>query len=82
MQNPLEQHEVAIKEIFTLERLPAIIAVINSLRPPYGNWIKESEYLTVVCAAQTEAIDNLQRDLTNFVVNHGQLPTLPVTSTN
>lgn len=74
MLNPLEQHAVAIKEIFTYERLPAIIAVLNSLRPPYGGFIREDEFSTVVYAAHVDAIDNLHKNLTQYVLNNNSLP--------
>lgn len=74
MFNPLEQHEVAIKEIFTYERLPAILAVLNSFRPPYGGFVKSSEFETVVYAAQVDAIDDMQKKLTTFVMNNNGLP--------
>jgi hypothetical protein len=75
MLNPLEQYEVAIKEIFTYERLPAILAVLNSFRPPYGGFVKSNEFATVVYAAQVDAIDEQQRKLTQFVMNNNALPT-------
>ena len=74
MQNPLEQHEVAIKEIFTYERLPAILAVLNSFRPPYGGFIREDEFNTVVYASKVDAIDEQQTKLTQFVMNNNKLP--------
>ena len=74
MLNPLEQHEVAIKEIFTYERLPAILAVLNSFRPPYGGFVRGSEFDTVVYAAQVDAMDDLQKRLTQFVLNNNNLP--------
>lgn len=80
-QDPLEQYSVAIKEIFTYERLPAILAVLNSFRPPYGGFVKSNEFETVVYAAKVDAIDKLQKDLTQYVINNNQLPLKP-TSTN
>jgi len=74
MQNPLEQYEVAIKEIFTYERLPAILAVLNSFRPPYGGFVKSDEFSTVVYASKVDAIDELQKKLTAFVINNNNLP--------
>lgn len=74
MLNPLEQHEVAIKEIFTYERLPAILAVLNSFRPPYGGFVKSDEFSTVVYAAQVDAIDEQQKKLTQFVISNSTLP--------
>lgn len=73
-QNPLKQYEVAIKEIFTYERLPAILAVLNSFRPPYGGFIREDEFNTIVYVAQVDAIDKLQKDITQFVLNNNVLP--------
>ena len=74
MLNPLEQYEATIKEIFTYERLPAILAVLNSFRPPYGGFVKSNEFQTVVYAAQVDAIDKLQKDITQFVLNNNSLP--------
>ena len=72
--NNLEQYESQIQEIFTLDKLPVILAVINSLRPPYGEWLKDNEFDTVVHVAQIQAIDKLQKDLAQFVINQGVLP--------
>lgn len=74
MLNPLEQYESAIKEIFTYERLPAILAVLNSFRPPYGGFVKPTSHDTVVYAAKVDAIDEQQRMLTQFVLNNNSLP--------
>lgn len=73
-QDPLEQYSVAIKEIFTYERLPAILAVLNSFRPPYGGFVRENEFKTIVYAAKVDAIDELQKKLTQFVINNNNLP--------
>ena len=78
IQDPLQQYEVAIKEIFTYERLPAILAVLNSFRPPYGGFVKSDEFSTVVYAAKVDAVDELQKKLTQFVINNGQLPNVPL----
>lgn len=72
--NDLKQYEDKISEIFTLDKLPAISAVINSLRTPYGEWIKDTEFDTIVHVAGVQAIDKLQKDLTQFVINNGTLP--------
>jgi hypothetical protein len=72
--NDLKQYESQISEIFTLDKLPVILAVINSLRPPYGEWLKETEFDTVVHVAQIQAIDKLQKDLAQFVINGSTLP--------
>ena len=72
--NDLKQYESQIQEIFTLDKLPAISAVINSLRAPYGEWIKDTEFDTIVHVAGVQAIDKLQKDITQFVINSGILP--------
>lgn len=75
MNENLKQYEDKINEIFTLDKLPAISAVINSLRrSPYGDWVKEDNFKTIVNAASNQAIDDLQKDLTQFVINNGVLP--------
>ena len=74
MNENLKQYEYQIKEIFTLEKLPAILAVINSLRGNYGEWIKDNEFDTIVNVAGVQAIDKLQKDLTQFIINNSQLP--------
>ena len=74
IQDPLQQYEVAIKEIFTYERLPAILAVLNSFRPPYGGFVRGSEFETIVYAAKVDAIDEQQKKLTQFVINNNNLP--------
>ena len=66
-QTDLEKYEVAIREVFTIERLPAILAVLRSFRPQYGNFIKSNEFETVVHAAKTDAMDVLQMQITEFV---------------
>lgn len=68
--SPLEQYDSTIKEIFTLDKLPAIFAVINSLRSPYGEWIKDTEFDTVVHVAGVQAVDKLIKDITQFAVNN------------
>jgi hypothetical protein len=74
----LEQYDSQIKEIFTLDKLPAISAVINALRrTAYGDWIKEDQFKTIVNAATNQAIDDLQKDLTHFVVSNSSLPNTP-----
>lgn len=70
----LEQYETQIKEIFTYEKLPAILAVLNSFRPPYGHWVRENEFETIVNAAKTEAMDDIQIQLQNFVASINDLP--------
>ena len=77
MNDPLVQHETAVKEIFTYERLPAILAVIDSLRPVYGNFIKEDQFKTLVYAAQVDAIDSLKTGILSFVMSNNNLPQLP-----
>jgi hypothetical protein len=75
MKNQLEQYDSQIKEIFTLDKLPAISAVINSLRrTPYGEWVKEDSFKTIINAASNQAMDDLQKDLTQFVVNNSASP--------
>lgn len=74
MNENLKQYESQISEIFTLDKLPAICAVINHLRVPYGEWIQEDEFTTIVHVAGVQAIDDLQRKLTQFVINNGVLP--------
>lgn len=76
-KSPLEQYDSLIKEIFTPDKLPAISAVINSLRSPYGEWIKDTEFDTIVHVAGVQAIDKLQKDLTQFVISNATLPTNP-----
>ena len=72
-QTDLEKYEVAIREVFTIERLPAILAVLRSLRPQYGNFIKGNEFQTVVFAAKTDAMDVLQMQITEFVFANNQI---------
>lgn len=73
----LEQYDSLIKEIFTPDKLPAIFAVINSLRSPYGEWIKETEFETIVHVAGIQAIDKLQRDITQYTINNSVIPNTP-----
>jgi len=72
-QTDLEKYEVAIKEVFTIERLPAILAVFNSFRPRYGNFIKSNEFETIVHAAKTDAMDVIQMQITEFVFNNNEI---------
>lgn len=72
--NPLAQYESQLKEIFTLERLPAILSLLNTFRPPYGRWIKENEFETLVHIAKIQALDDLQVAITNYVLSTNQLP--------
>lgn len=69
-KSQLEQYDSLIKEIFTPDKLPAIFAVINHLRPPYGEWVKEDQFKTVVNAATNQAYDDLQKNITQYVINN------------
>lgn len=74
MNENLKPYEDKIKEIFTLDKLPAILAVINSLRTPYGEWIKEDQFKTLVHIGGVDAMDKLQKSLTQFVINNSSFP--------
>lgn len=56
-----------IKNIFTQDNIPAILAVINHVRPVYTDLCKESEYLTVVNAAKLDAVHELTQNIINYV---------------
>lgn len=73
-KSPLEQHEVAIKEIFTYDRLPAILAVLNSFRPPHNGFLREDEFTTVAYAAQCDARDYIIQQVQQFVINNNKPP--------
>ena len=73
-KSQLEQYDSLIKEIFTPDKLPAIFAVINHLRPPYGEWLKETEFDTVAHVAGVQAIDTLIKSMVQFTVNNSVLP--------
>lgn len=73
-QTPLEQYDSLIKETFTPEKLQAIFAVINHLRAPYGEWLKDNEFDTIVHVAGVQAIDKLIKDMVQFTLRNTTLP--------
>lgn len=74
-KTPYEQFEVSIKEIFTFEHLPAIIALINHVRPKHESFVKEDEFSTLVYAAKNDAIDELVNRINTFIISNTNLPT-------
>jgi len=73
-KTPYEQYEVSIKEIFTFEHLPAIIALINHVRPKHESFVKEDEFSTVVYAAKNDALDDLVKRINTYIIGNTNFP--------
>lgn len=75
-KTPLEQYQVTIDKVFTYENLTAILAVIQSLKPPYEDKrIKDSEFETLVYNAEIDGMNRVSQGIVEFVNKRGILPT-------
>lgn len=67
MQEQLEKYKVTIDDIFTIKNLPAILTVMQSLKPPYGDRCKETEFDTIVYCARIDGMDYLINQMKDYV---------------
>lgn len=74
-RSPLEQYEETIKKVFTYENLTAILAVIQSVKPPYeDSRIKEDQFSTIVYNAEIDGMNKVSSGIIAFINKRGVLP--------
>lgn len=56
-----------VDDIFKLENLEAILAVLNSVRPGYLNLCKDNEFATIVNAARLDGVQELIQSVVEYV---------------
>lgn len=66
MQEQLQKYEIVLKDIFTTEHLPAIVCLLNALRPYNENRVLDNEFNTVVAAAKLDGMDELIRKVIEY----------------
>lgn len=69
MQEQLQQYEQKLDEILIPENLPAIVCLLNALRPHNDYRVLHDEFSTVVHAAKLDGMDDLIRSLVHYVGN-------------
>jgi len=62
-----EELQQKIREIFKEENIPAIVAVINHVRPQYRGLCKETEFDTIVNVAKLDGVQELVENIINYV---------------
>lgn len=75
LQTPMEQHKDAIQRVFVLENLQAILAVIHSLRPVKTQLVGDSEFQTIVRAAQEDTYENVMKGVAQFIAENAKIKT-------
>lgn len=65
----MEQYQEQINHIFTQDNLPAILAVLNHIRPKYLGLCKDTEFNTIVNVAKLDGIQELVAELIQYVQN-------------
>lgn len=73
LQTPMEQHEDAIKRVFVIENLQAILAVIHHIRPGKSWRVGENEFQTVVKAATEDAYDQVMQGIAQFIAESANI---------
>lgn len=73
LQTPFEQHQDAIKRVFVLENLHAILAVLHHIRPARTQFVGDNEFSTVVKAAQEDAYENVMKGVAQFIAENASI---------
>lgn len=66
MQEQLQKYEMTLKDIFTVEKLPAIVCLLNALRPYNDQRVLGDEFQTIVAAAKLDGMDELIRAVVTY----------------
>lgn len=75
LQTPFELHKDAIKRVFVLENLQAILAVIHHIRPVKSQNVCENEFQTIVKAAKEDAYDEIMSGVAQFIAENSTIKT-------
>lgn len=67
MQEELQKYEAVLADIFTAEKLPAIVCLLNALRSHPEVRVLSDEFTTVVHAAKLDGQDELIRQVISYV---------------
>lgn len=73
MQEQLQKYEATLADIFTAEKLPAIVCLLNALRTHNDFRVLGDEFQTLVYAAKLDGQDDLIRAVIQYVGNNNNV---------